>query len=152
MQRFLLVAYQTAESEELLWAARALQDEDSSAEFTLLVPATPVKHLLVWEEGETLEVARLRANSAAERLEREGLRVSRTVVGDQDPVLAIGDEIRQHRYSAIVVSTLPAGYSRWLKMDVLSRLQRAFPRLRVIHVAATESVAVSEVDAGPGTR
>lgn len=138
MARYLLVAHQTAESEELLAAARDLAREDPEAEFVLLVPATHVGKLLVWEEGETTDVARRRAASARARMEGHGLRIQEARTGDQDPLAAIGDEIHAgHQYDAIVISTLPAGVSKWLGMDVLSRVRRNFPRHRVIHVEAS---------------
>jgi hypothetical protein len=50
---------------------------------------------------------------------------------------AIADEVHGGgRYSAIVVSTLPAGISRWLRMDLISRVRRNVPGRRVIHVEA----------------
>jgi hypothetical protein len=137
MARYLLVAHQTAESEELQQGARALAAEDPEAEFVLLVPATPVGNLLVWEEGQTAEVARRRAASARTRLEQQGLRVVEARPGDQDPVAAIADELHAGvRYAAIVISTLPAGVSRWMRMDVLSRVRRNYPGHRVVHIPA----------------
>src|SRR5690349_10167187 len=137
MSCYLLVAHQTAESDELLAAARELAQQDPEAEFVLLVPATPVGSLLVWEEGETAEVARRQARAGRARLEALGLRVADARTGDPDPVAAVGDELRDgRRYDAIVVSTLPAGMSRWLKLDVVSRLQRSFPGHRLVHVEA----------------
>ena len=137
MARYLLVAHQTAESEELLAAARDLAREDEDAEFVLLVPATPVGSLLVWEEGATAAVAARRAASARARLEAHGLRVTDARTGDQDPMAAIADEMHAGRnYDTLVVSTLPAGVSRWLRMDLLSRVRRNFPRHRVVHVEA----------------
>ena len=53
MSNYLVVAHQTATSPELLRRASEIADRDSGALFTLLVPATPVVHLLTWEEGET---------------------------------------------------------------------------------------------------
>lgn len=103
----------------------------------LLVPATPVSSLLVWEEGETIDVARRRAASARAGLEQGGLRVVEARPGDQDPVAAIGDEMHAgRRYAAIIVSTLPAGISRWVRMDVVSRVRRNYPHQPVIHVVA----------------
>ena len=137
MAKYLLVAHQTAESPELLAAAHGLARDDPDAEFVLLVPATPVGTLLVWEEGATVEVARRRAASARARLEEHGLRVTDARTGDQDPMAAIADEMHAgERYDALVVSTLPAGVSRWLRMDLLSRVRRNFPRHHVIHVEA----------------
>jgi hypothetical protein len=147
MGSYLLVAHQTAESEELLSAARDLHREDPTARFVMLVPATPVAHMLVWEEGETREVARRAAHSAKERLQEHGLEVVEAAIGDADPVHAIGDELRKsrRRFSAIVLSTLPAGVSRWLGLDVVSRVRRHYAAMRVIHVVskAPASVTVS---------
>src|SRR6266567_1360857 len=140
MGKYLLVAHQTAEQQELLDAARKLSDQDSHAKFTLLVPATPVGDLLSWEEGETKEAARRRAKSAVAALRRKGINVVGVRIGDSDPVLAVDDELLAgRRYDAVVISTLPAGLSRWAKMDVVSRLQRQRPRLRLIHVIAQKS-------------
>lgn len=139
MARYLLVAHQTAQSEELIAAAAGLAREDPAAEFCLLVPATPVCSLLLWEEGETMEVARRHATAARARLEKAGLRIVDARPADQDPMAAIADELHDgQRFAAVVVSTLPAGVSRWLRMDVISRVRRNFPRLSVIHaVSAT---------------
>jgi hypothetical protein len=142
MARYLLIAHQTADCAELQDAARSIAGEDSKAEFVLLVPATPVCNLLVWEEGETNEVARQRAASARSRLEAHGLRVVEARIGDQDPMAAVEDEIHAgNRYAALIVSTLPFGLSRWLRMDLLSRLRRNCPGHRVIHVTAKEALA-----------
>ena len=43
MTHYLVVAHQTADSEELVEEVRGLAQE-ASAEFTLLVPATPADH------------------------------------------------------------------------------------------------------------
>jgi len=138
MARYLLVAHQTARSDELLAAAVNLAYGDPEAEFHLLVPATPVVNLMVWEEGETREVARRHAVAARRRLEEHGLRVTEARAADQDPMAAIADELHSgSRFAAIVVSTLPAGVSRWLRMDVISRVRRNFPAHRVIHVTGT---------------
>jgi hypothetical protein len=138
MATYLLVAHQTAESDELLGSAKQLQEEDPEANFVLLVPATPVTDLLTWERDETAEIARKKAAAASARLGEHGLRILEAKTGDQNPVAAIGDELleSQHRYAAIVLSTLPPGLSRWLNMDVISRARRTFPRHRVIHVVS----------------
>ncbi|TMG62813.1 MAG: hypothetical protein E6H86_10300 [Chloroflexi bacterium] len=145
MAKYLLVAHQTAERQELFDAAKELVAQDSHAKFTLLVPATPVGDLLTWEEGETKEVARTRVQSAAAALQREGIRVVGVRVGDADPVSAVDDEfLAGRRYDTIVISTLPPGSSRWIKMDVVSRLRRKRPRVPVIHVIAEESQPPSQ--------
>lgn len=148
MARYLLVAHQTAESDELLRAARDLARENALSEFTLLVPATPVAHLLVWEEGETEEVARRHVAAGRARLERHGLRCTDARTADPNPIHAVADELHAGgRFVAIVVSTLPAGMSRWLRMDTISRIRRNFPRHRVIHVEV-RSLAAAELTTG----
>jgi hypothetical protein len=141
--RYLLVAHQTAESPDLVKAARKLAREDSQAEFVVLVPATPVINLLVWEEGETREIAERTARRARARLQAEGLRIKRAEIGDGNPLMAIADELREghERYAQIVISTLPAGVSRWLHLDLPSRARRQFPQHRIVHVTSSAPVA-----------
>lgn len=137
MSRYLVVAHQTATSSELLQRLLELTTDDPHAAFTLLVPASPVTHLLVWEEGETQAVAQNRAREAKALFESSGLDVVRTLVGDGSPLLAIGDELRRHpyEYDVIVLSTLPPGISRWLRLDVYNQAERKF-NLPVIRVVA----------------
>jgi nucleotide-binding universal stress UspA family protein len=139
MARYLLVAHQTAASPALLSKVRELIAGDPQSEFGLLVPATPVPHLLTWAEGEAVEVAREAAEVARAELERTGASVSRAVVGDASPLLAIADELRERPdgYDAIVISTLPIGASRWLGLDLPHQAERKFA-LPVIHVVSEE--------------
>ena len=107
----------------------------------MVVPATPIVHFLTWEEGETNEIARLRAAEARERFEDSALRVEEAKVGDGSPMLAIEDELRINpgKYDAILLGTLPPGISRWLRLDVHNRAERKF-QLPVIHVVAKPPV------------
>ena len=145
MARYLIVAHQTAESEELRAAARALAKREPEGEFVLLVPATPVNSLLLWEEGETAEIARRRAASARERLLADGVRVVETRVGDGEPVTAVADELRRAEYAGILVGTLPAGVSRWLRIDLIRRLRRLAAGRDVIHVVSTSADRVAGI-------
>ena len=141
MTHYLVVAHQTATSAELLQRVSELAATDPATIFTLLVPATPVVHLLTWAEGETNEIARQRAEEARERFEGTGLNVAEAKAGDGSPLLAIEDELRAHpgEYDAVVLSTLPPGVSRWLRLDVHHQAERKF-RLPVIHVVAQRQV------------
>jgi hypothetical protein len=136
MTRYLVVAHQTAESTELI--EHLTSRADAEAVFVLLVPATPVAHLLVGDEGESAEVARRRAESAAAALRERGLRVIDARVGNASPLVAVDDELLRHghEYDEIIVSTFPPGMSRWLGIDVISRLQ-AKVDLPVTHVVAS---------------
>jgi hypothetical protein len=137
MARYLIVAYQTAGSPELLGRVAARAADDPDAEFTLLVPATPTSHLLhTWEEGEARQLAARRGAEAAARLADAGARVVATRIGSHSPMEAVGDELlARPGYAGIILSTFPPGISRWLKGDLPNQLRRRY-RLPVEHVVA----------------
>jgi steroid delta-isomerase-like uncharacterized protein len=109
--------------------------QDPAAEFAVLIPELPGVPL-TWE-GETVDVAGQRAEAARAVLEEKvGARVFRTAVGAADPVQAIAEELRAcSGYDTLVISTLPPGISRWLKLDLVHRAARKFG-LPVLHVVA----------------
>jgi predicted RNase H-like HicB family nuclease len=136
MSRYLVVTHQTALSPDLQRTVRELVAEDPAAEFAVLVPEAPGVPT-TWE-GETVDVARQRADAAKTVLEETThARVVRTAVGAPDPLQAINDELLLARpgYDVLVICTLPPGISRWLKLDLVHRAERKFG-LRVIHVVA----------------
>jgi len=135
MSRYLVVTHQTALSPDLQRRVRILVAEDPAAEFAVLVPEAPGPPV-TWE-GETVDVAGQRAEAAKTLLEEAArARVVRTAVGAADPLQAITDELLAWPgYDALVISTLPPGISRWLKLDLVHRAERKFG-LRVIHVVA----------------
>ncbi len=45
-------------------------------------------------------------------------------VGDPDPGLAVRELLEREHFDEVLVSTLPPGISRWLRMDLPSRVQR----------------------------
>jgi len=45
-------------------------------------------------------------------------------VGDADPAAAVEHVLKDRSFDGIIVSTLPAGISRWLRMDLSSRISR----------------------------
>jgi len=141
MGRYLVVAHQTATSRELLDQLRQLVEEDSGAVFTLVVPATRDGQGMTWTEGQALAAAGRTGEDAADMMRRLGLNVQRTMVGDESPVEAISDALRDSGpYAAIVISTLPPGLSRWLKLDVHNRARQKF-NLPVISVVAAREAA-----------
>lgn len=135
MSKYLIVAHQTALSPELQRKVSALVAQDPAAEFAVLVPELP--GVPVTWEGETVDEAGQRAEAAKAVLEEKvAARVFRTAVGAADPVQAIAAELRAYPgYDALVISTLPPGISRWLKLDLVHRAARKFG-LPVMHVVA----------------
>jgi hypothetical protein len=149
MARYLIVAYQTAGSPELAERVRKLAAEDSEAEFSLLVPATPPSHLHTWEEGEARQLALRRGSEAAAKLAAVGASVTAVRVGSHLPLDAVGDELYWHPgYTAVVLSTFPAGLSRWLKGDLPNQIRRRY-RLPVHHVIAVPVRAVGAQEPTP---
>lgn len=135
MPRYLVVAHQTADSEELGQAVLELAGQEPDAEFVLLVPATPIHHLGTWTEGESHAVAERQAASARHKFEEAGVRIAGAGAGDASPFQAVADAVLGEEYDGIVVSTLPPGISRWLKIDLIHRLERSYD-LPITHVVA----------------
>ncbi|MFL5868985.1 MAG: hypothetical protein ACJ766_17925 [Thermoleophilaceae bacterium] len=135
----LVVANQTAESEELLAALKARSDH-GSVEFTVLIPATP--HGVAWaadmhsEAGQ--EEAELHKDAMIERMRSTGIDVKQAKVGDPDALAAIQDEVNFNDYDELIVSTLPLKMSKWLRVD-LPRKAEAATGLPVLHIAAQAS-------------
>jgi nucleotide-binding universal stress UspA family protein len=129
MSKYLVVAHQTATSPALLDKLREIAAEDLTATFTLIVPATPIEHLLTKHEGEAIAVAEQSAAEARALVEHHGLRVDDAIVGDASPLQAIDDFLQDSpsaTYDGIVISTLSPGISRWLKLDVHARARQRF--------------------------
>jgi hypothetical protein len=139
--KVLVVANRTAESPELLDALRS-RAASGDAAFTLLVPATP--HGVAWaadmHSGGSEAEEHMRA--AVERMRDAGLDVADGKVGDPDPIAAVQDEVNFTSYDEIVVSTLPGGISKWLKLDLPHRVERV-TGLPVTHVTAHEARVAS---------
>jgi hypothetical protein len=136
----LVVANRTAGSPELLEALRA-RAEKGPAKFHLLVPATP--HGAAWmaDMHSGGDEAQAHIGAAVERLREAGLDVDEGKVGDPDPVAAVEDAVNFRTFDEIVVSTLPKHVSKWLRVDLPHRVERA-TGLPVEHVVATETKLV----------
>ena len=48
------------------------------------------------------------------------------MIGDANPVRAIDDVLIEHPHDEIILSTLPPGISRWLKLDLPHRVEQRF--------------------------
>lgn len=134
MTRLLAVAHQTAETDEFLAAVRSAAQSDH-AEVVLLVPATPVKHLASWTQGESRAIAQEKADAARGLLVESGVDVVDARIGDPDPYQAIIDALNIEDFDRIVISTFPPGISRWLGADLINRLGRSID-VPVTHVVA----------------
>ncbi len=141
MARYLVIAHQTAESYELSEALIERSRKDDAAEFTLLVPITYAGFLLVPEPGDDQRVvarARRVGESATAALVAAGINVSRTLVGDELPIIALEEELadRVGAYAEIIFSTLPENLSRWVRLDQLRQAEARYG-IPVHHVICT---------------
>jgi hypothetical protein len=121
----LIVANQTLPSTALA-AEVARRIASGSIAFRVVVPATPPPSggEFTWDEGTARAEAEKRLEAFLERLRAQGA-TAEGEIGDRDPVAAARDAGRGRDIGEIILSTLPAGVSRWLRQDVPSRLRGA---------------------------
>jgi hypothetical protein len=109
--RVLIVANRTASTPRLIEAVRG-RATTSPCEFALLIPFVSDRKAADW----TLETA-LRLLRPAARGKIEGL------VGGPDPFQSVQDAVRQGNFDEIIISTLPARVSKWVRRDLIRRVE-----------------------------
>jgi hypothetical protein len=147
MTRYLVVAHETVTNPELLKQLRAVREQDEEAEFVLLVPATPVRHLLFrrGDEHDAEVAARKLADRARTLFAKRGVPLSDVRVGAPDPIEAIDGEVELNPgYAGFIISTLPEEKSRWLRMD-LPRVVGSKYGLPVYHVVAAQDYTLGDL-------
>jgi hypothetical protein len=139
--RVLVVAHKTAATQPLLDAVRARSQQGPCA-FTLLVPnAAHGLHRVVDPEDQVADEAKAVIAHAIPLLEEAAGAHVEGIVGAPDPVVAAHDAINLRGFDEIIVSTLPKTLSRWLKLDLPSKLSAT--GLPVMTVTAEEARAQS---------
>ena len=127
-KHLLVVANQTVDSDELY---EHLHDraERGPISVTLIVPQDH-------QEGFAH-----RLTGALERLHDAGIEAE-GMLGDVDPACAVIEAWDPRKYDEVIVSTLPTGTSRWLRIDLPRRIARAVdaPVKHVVSQRATERV------------
>jgi len=111
----LIVAHRTAATPLLLNAVRARASR-SSCSFTLLVPR-PYWDPDTEEATATLELAIPLLEEAA------GGHVN-GIIGDSDPFVAVREAVTSIGIDEIIISTLPARVSHWLRRDLPHRVEQ----------------------------
>lgn len=136
--RVLVVAHKTAATKGLLDAVRE-RAERGPCTFTLLVPnSAPGLHKVVDPEDQGASAARDVLDQALPLLEQAATASVDGIVGDADPVAAVHDAINLRGFDEVIISTLSARLSRWLKLDLPSKV--AGMGLPVTTVTANEEV------------
>jgi hypothetical protein len=135
--RVLLVANRTATDRALVDAVRR-RAARAPATFHLILPATPQGlHRLVDPEVAGLEAAEQRLRAALPILSAAAGQPVSGDVGDANPLAAVQDALNVVGFDEIILSTLPWRLSRWLRIDLPSKV-RALGK-PVLHVTGSAS-------------
>jgi hypothetical protein len=128
----LVVAAKTASTRELQDALKERAAGDDRHLFIIVVPQ---------EGGEGIHVrqARGRMGQVLQRLRGDGMLVA-GMIGDPDPFNATMNALQFFRVDDVVISTLPATRSGWLRADLIERVRKASGK-PVEHVVAPETAA-----------
>ena len=133
MTDYLVVANQTLRGEHL-------RDEllhrvaQGPCRFHIVVPANRNPGGWTHTLDQARAIAQERLQEAIDQFADLGAEVDGQV-GDERPLDAMLDALRRWPCDEVILSTLPAGASRWLKMDLVSRAARVLP-IPVMHVEA----------------
>jgi hypothetical protein len=139
--RVLVVAHKTAATQPLLDAVRERAGRGRCA-FTLLVPnTTHGLHKVVDPEDQAESEAQTVLDRALPLLEQAAGTPVDGLLGDPDPIAAVHDAINLHGFDEVIVSTLSAKMSRWLRLDLPSKV--AGMGLPVTTVTPGESAAAA---------
>ncbi len=120
--RVLVVAHKTAATPALIEAVRDRAQRGPAA-FTLLVP-NPAHglHALVDPEDQEESEGQTVLDLAIPLLEDAAGGPVEGLVGDPSPMNAIQDAINIHGFDEVIISTLPARVSKWMKLDMPSNV------------------------------
>lgn len=137
LRRILIIANRTMGSAKLLAELRA-RVAAGACELMVLAPAFDARASWTRTEGQARAELNERIDAACARMRELGAPV-RAAIGDLDPLRAIQDLllVEGEEFDEIIVSTLPAPISGWLKMDLAARIGRRFG-IPVTHVAAED--------------
>jgi hypothetical protein len=115
--RILIVANRTAATPALIEAVRE-RARRSPCSFALLVPQLPSEVPFGDEEArKTLELA-------IPLLEEAAGGMVTAIVGPADALLAVERTLIHEHFDEVIISTLPARVSHWLKRDLQTKVER----------------------------
>jgi hypothetical protein len=121
MAEILVLANETIGGAKLLDAIRE-RNAEGDARFHVVVPLTRPRHGNVIYDEAVRDSAQVRVDLALAFMREEGIEGTGEV-GDGDPLNAAKDAIAEHRIDEIIVSTLPAQSSGWMKRDLIEALE-----------------------------
>src|SRR5215213_747310 len=121
MANVLVLANETIGGAKLLDAVRERHGQ-GDARFFVVVPQSRPRHGNVVYDEAVRDSAQVRVDLALAFMREEGIE-GEGEVGDADPFNAATDAIGHHGIDEIIVSTLPASTSGWMRRDLPERLE-----------------------------
>jgi hypothetical protein len=122
MTDILVLANETIGGKNLLDTVLKRRDESGGdVRFHVVVPLTRPKHGNVVYDEAVRQGAQVRVDLALAFMRDNGIEGTGEV-GDSDPYNAAMDAIAEHHVDEIIVSTLPASASGWMRRDLPERL------------------------------
>jgi hypothetical protein len=123
MTDILVLANETIGGKNLLDAVLRHRDESGGdVRFHVVVPQSRPRHGNVIYDDAVRDSAQVRVDLALAFMADEGIEGTGEV-GDADPYNAVLDAIGERHIDKLLVSTLPASASGWLRRDLIDRLE-----------------------------
>lgn len=141
MHRVLVVANQTLVGAHITNFIYELRQSHDELEVFVLVPATPrqpdpsAPHDAPIKDASGTKRAHEQLRTALTALSKVGV-TAKGEIGVSDPLQAVTKVMEDQTFDQILVSTLPLGTSRWIKMDIPHRIERRFG-IPVLHLVGS---------------
>lgn len=143
MARYLVVANLTAESPVLRDEASRIVERDPQARFVVIVPRSGLPPALALFGGlDGHELRRIREERVKRRLAAVGAQDVVVHHAPREPLDEIESVLAEGDFAAVIVSTLPARLSRWLRTDLPGRIARRHPELPVHVISAPQELYI----------
>lgn len=140
--RVLVVAHKTAATPALIEAVRD-RAAQGPCSFTLLVPNTVHgMHKLVDPQDVDTSEAQAMIDLASPLLAEAAGGPVDGIVGDPDPLCAVQDAINLRGFDEVIISTLSSRVSRWLKLDLPSKVSGLGLPVTTVTAGDREAAAV----------